>query len=251
VDTPTTARSSATPEPRALLAHIPSLICASAQPPRPLSRSACVNRELRHCPADVHCLFCGRRCAHAPSSATVSFALPSATWDTLRCALSIPAAPGPRSPECFLRSRSPPPSPHRPVEPLRLRRCFAMPALLLEVSNLPVPLIWLSLLYSSSNCSPEQSSAAVIPLRRGLRSLVPPRRREGHGRVRQTPLIAPGPVLEPLEPRRGRSARLRRTLAVGPSGATMFRSAPQPLDLGRPSEIGPFWFDECGSDRSP
>jgi hypothetical protein len=124
-----TARSLAMPEPRALLAHIPSLICASAQPPRPLSRSACVNRELRHCLADVHCLFCGRRCARAPSSATVSFPLPSATRDTLRCARSIPAAPGPRSPECFLaqpESTTVAPSPHRtPAPPPLLRDASA------------------------------------------------------------------------------------------------------------------------------
>jgi hypothetical protein len=141
---------------------------------------------------------------------------------------------------------------HRhPIKPLRLHPCFATPALLLEVSNLPVPLIWLSSLYSSRDCSPEKSSAAVSPLCRGLRSLVPPRQREGHGRVRQTPLIAPRLVPERLVPCRGRSARLRRTLAAGPNGATAFRSSPQPLDLGRPSEIGRFRFHQCGSDRSP
>jgi hypothetical protein len=70
---------------------------------------------------------------------------------------------------------------HCPIEPLRLRHCFATLALLLEVSNLLVSLIWSSLLYSSRDCSPEQSSAAVSPPRRGLRSLVPPRRCEGHG----------------------------------------------------------------------
>jgi hypothetical protein len=109
----------------------------------------------------------------------------------------------------------------RPVEPLRLCRRFATPALLLEVSNLPVPLIWSSLLYSSCDYSPEQSSTAVSPPRCGLRSLVPPRRCEGHGRVCQIALIAPKLVPEPLVPCRGRPARLRRTLAVGPSGATV------------------------------
>jgi hypothetical protein len=69
-----------------------------------------------------------------------------------------------------------------------------MPALLLEVSNLPVPLIWSSPLYSSRDCSLEQSSAAVSPLRRGLRPLVALRQREGHGRVRQITHIAPRPV---------------------------------------------------------
>jgi hypothetical protein len=108
----------------------------------------------------------------------------------------------------------------RPVEPLRLRRCFATPALLLEVSNLSVPLIWLSLLCSSRDCSLEQSSAAVSPLRRGLRPVVLLRQRVGHGRVRQTALVVPRLVPELLVPCRGWSARLRRTLAAGPSGAT-------------------------------
>jgi hypothetical protein len=113
----------------------------------------------------------------------------------------------------------------RPVEPLLLRRCFTTPALLLEVRNLPVPLIWLSPLCSSRNCSPEQSSAAVSPPHRGLRSLVPQRRCEGHGRVRQTAPIAPRLVPEPLVPRRGRPARLRRTLTAEPSGATVPKPA--------------------------
>jgi hypothetical protein len=97
----------------------------------------------------------------------------------------------------------------RPVEPLRLHRCFATPALLLEVSNLPVPLIWSSSLYSPRDCSPEQSSAAVSLPHRGLRSMVPPRRCEGHGRVRHTALIAPRLVPESLVPRLGRPTRLR------------------------------------------
>jgi hypothetical protein len=140
---------------------------------------------------------------------------------------------------------------HCPVEPLRLRRCFVTPALLLEVSNLPVPLIWSSPLYCLHDCLPENSSAAVSPLRRGLHPLVPLRQREGHDRVRQIARITPRPVPKPREPRRGRSARLRRTLAARPSGATAFRSSPQPLDLGRPVEIGRFRFLQCGSDRSP
>jgi hypothetical protein len=115
---------------------------------------------------------------------------------------------------------------HRPVEPLRLRRCFTTPALLLEVSNLHVPLIWSFPLNISRDCSPEQSSATVSPLQRGLRPLVPLRRHDTHGRVRQTALNTPRPVPKPQEPRRGRPARLRRTLTAGTSGATAFRSGP-------------------------
>jgi hypothetical protein len=89
-------------EPRALLAHLPSLICALCPVPSP-SLSLCP-REQRAPPplADAHRMFCGHRCACAPSSATVSFALPSATRDTLWCALSLPVASGPRPPERFL-----------------------------------------------------------------------------------------------------------------------------------------------------
>jgi hypothetical protein len=89
-------------EPRALLAPLPSLICAPCPAHSP-SLSLCL-REPRAPPplTDVHRLFHGRSCARAPSSATVSFALPSATRDTLRCALSIPAASGSCSPEHFL-----------------------------------------------------------------------------------------------------------------------------------------------------
>jgi hypothetical protein len=89
-------------KPRALLSHLPSLICVLCPAPSP-SLSLCL-REPRAppSPADAHRLFRGRRCARAPSSATVSFALPSTTRDTLRCALSLPAASGPRSAERFL-----------------------------------------------------------------------------------------------------------------------------------------------------
>jgi hypothetical protein len=141
---------------------------------------------------------------------------------------------------------------HRcPVASLCLRRCPVPPAFPLKVSNLPAPLFPYVLHWLGCNCSPEQSSDAVSPLCRGLRSLVPPCRREGHGQVRQTPLIAPKLVPEPLVLCRGGSARLRRTPDAGPSGAIVFGSGPQPLDLGRPSEIRRFRFHLCGSDCSP
>jgi hypothetical protein len=54
---------------------------------------------------------------------------------------------------------------------------------------------------------------------------VPPRHYEGHGQVRQTALNAPELAPEPLVPRRGQLARLRRTLAAGPSGATVSKLA--------------------------
>jgi hypothetical protein len=94
------------PSPRALLAHLPSLICA-LYPALSPSLSLCP-REPRASPppADVHRLFRGRRCARVPSSATVSFTLLSATRDILWCALPLSGLSGLRSSEWFLRSRS-------------------------------------------------------------------------------------------------------------------------------------------------
>jgi hypothetical protein len=97
-----TARSPATFEPRALLAHLPSLICALCPAPLP-SLLLCPREQGAPPPsADAYRLFRGRRCARALSSAMVSFTLLSAARDTLRCALSIPAASDPRLPERFL-----------------------------------------------------------------------------------------------------------------------------------------------------
>jgi hypothetical protein len=94
-------------EPRTLFAHVPSSICALCLAlSLSLSRSAHANREPPPPSADVHCLFCGRRYACAPSRATVSFALTPTTRDTLRCALPLSGLSGLRSPEWFLRSRS-------------------------------------------------------------------------------------------------------------------------------------------------
>jgi hypothetical protein len=94
------------------------------------------------------------------------------------------------------------------------------PAIPLEVSNLHVPLVRSLLPWLARDCSPELIRAAVIPPRRVQRPLVLPRRRDAHGRVRQTALNAPELVPNSLEPRRGQSPRLWRALAAGPSGAT-------------------------------
>jgi hypothetical protein len=83
------------------------------------------------------------------------------------------------------------------------RRCPVVPALLLEVSNLPGPLIWSSLPWLARDCSPELLRAVVRPPRRVQRPLVLPRRRDAHGRVHQTALNAPELAPKPLEPRRG------------------------------------------------
>jgi hypothetical protein len=86
---------------------------------------------------------------------------------------------------------------------------------------------------------------------RGMRSLAPPCRFCAHGCVRRDVLNVSGPFPKPQEPRRGRSGRLQRTPVVGPRGTTAPKSAPLPLDLGRPPDIGRFRLNPSGSDRSP
>jgi hypothetical protein len=94
-------------EPRALFAHLPSLICALCQT-LSLSLSLCPRVQRAPPPPAVdRCPFCDHRRVHAPSCATVSFASPSAARDTLWCARPLSGSSGPRSPERFLRSRSP------------------------------------------------------------------------------------------------------------------------------------------------
>jgi hypothetical protein len=94
-------------EPCVLLAYLSSLNCA-LYPTLSPSLSLCPREQgAPPPPADAHCLFRGRHRVGAPSSATVSSALLSAARDTLRCALSLPVASGPRSQEQLLRSRSP------------------------------------------------------------------------------------------------------------------------------------------------
>jgi hypothetical protein len=94
-------------EPRALLAHRPSLICALCQTPSP-SLSLCPRVQgAPPLPTVDRCLFCGHLRVLAPSSATVSSASLSAARDTLRCALSLSAQSSPRSPEQSSRSWSP------------------------------------------------------------------------------------------------------------------------------------------------
>jgi hypothetical protein len=164
-------------ESRALLAHLPSLICALSQTPS--SSLSLYPREQRAPPPPAVgcCLFCSHHRARAPSFASVSSASLSAARDTLWCALPLSGSSGPRSPERFLRSRS-------PVASLCLRRRPVTPALPLKVSNPPAPLIWSFLLCCSRDCSPKVSRAAISPSRRVQRLLVLPRRRDTHGRVR-------------------------------------------------------------------
>jgi hypothetical protein len=94
-------------EPHALLAHLSSLNCDLCPT---LSASLSLYPRVQGAlpPSAVdRCLFCGRRRARAQSSSMVSSALLSAARDTLRCALSLSAVSGPRSPEQSSCSRSP------------------------------------------------------------------------------------------------------------------------------------------------
>jgi hypothetical protein len=90
-------------EPRALLAHPSSLICALCP-----TLSLCPRVQgAPPLPTDVRCPFCGHRRAHASSFALVSSASPLAARDTLRCAFSLSAASSPRSPKQSSRVGSP------------------------------------------------------------------------------------------------------------------------------------------------
>jgi hypothetical protein len=94
-------------EPRALLAHLPPLTCTLSQT-LSHSLSLCAHDQRAPPPPTVYYRpFCDRRRARAPSVASVSFGLPSATRDTLWFALPLSGLPSLRSLERFLRNRSP------------------------------------------------------------------------------------------------------------------------------------------------
>jgi hypothetical protein len=94
-------------EPHAPLTHLPPLTCDLNRTLSP-SLSLCTRDQRAPPPPTVDCRpFYDRRRARAPFVASVSYALPSATRDTLWFALPLSSLPGPRSPERFLSSRSP------------------------------------------------------------------------------------------------------------------------------------------------
>jgi hypothetical protein len=105
------------------------------------------------------------------------------------------------------------------------RHSPSVPEFALEVSNLPMPLIRQVSPQSPRNFSPELAAPPRNLLHCGLCSLALPYRFCAHGGVCRDVLNVSGPFPKPLEPRRGRSARLRRTLTAGPSGATTPKSA--------------------------
>jgi hypothetical protein len=131
------------------------------------------------------------------------------------------------------------------------RRSPSVSKFALEVSNLPMPLICQLSHQSPRNCSLELATSPRNLFHRSLRSLAPPCQFCAHGCVRRDVLNVSCPFPKPPEPRRGRSACLRRTPAAGPRGTTAPKSAPLPLDLDRPPEIGWFRLNPSGSDCSP
>jgi hypothetical protein len=144
--------------------------------------------------------FGDHRRARAPSVASVNSASPSATRDTLWFALPLSNLLGPRSPERFMRSRSPPLSTRGstapPSFPKRLGVCTRgeQPShVFISPSIAPV----LAQLLTRVSC------AATGSFHRILRPLVPPCWFCAHGRVRQIALSALELFPKPLEPRRG------------------------------------------------
>jgi hypothetical protein len=106
------------------------------------------------------------------------------------------------------------------------RRSPSVPEFALEVSNLPMPLFRQVPHWSPRDCSPELAAPPRNLFHCGLRSLAPPCRFCAHSCVHRDVLNVSGPFPKPPEPRRGHSARLRRTPAAGPSGAAAPKSAP-------------------------
>jgi hypothetical protein len=251
VDAPTTECSPATfSSPhlfrrRTLLAHFPPLTCTLNRTLLP-PLSLCARDQVAPPPlTEDHHSFYDRRRARAPSIAAVSSASPSATRDTLWFALPLSGFPGPRTPEHFLRSRSPPPStqgsttpPPFPKHPEVRSRGEQPSHAFISLSIVPVPAQFLA------GVDPRRRS----PPRRVLHPLVPSCQFCAHGRVRQIALSTLELFPKPLEPRYVQSSRLRRDFTAGLSGA---RARPPAVGSGAPSEIGRFRINQKRSNLSP
>jgi hypothetical protein len=133
---------------------------------------------------------------------------PCCAWSMLTGAVLAQSEPRLCRPE-------PPPHPHHSP---------SVPEFALEVSILPMPLFRQVSSLRPRNCSSELVAPPQNLFYRGLRSLAPQCRFCAHGRVRRVALNVSDPSPKPQEPHHSRSARLRRTLAAGPSGTT----APKP-----------------------
>jgi hypothetical protein len=193
-------------EPHVPLAHLPLLTSTLNRTLSP-SLSLCARDQRAPPPPSVDCRpFCDRRRARAPSVASVSSALPSATRDTLWLPFSSLVCPvhAHRSVSCAVGA--PPPSARGSIAP---RRSPSIPGFALEVSTLPMPLFSQVSPQSPRNCSPELVAPPQDFSHRGLCSLAPPCRFCVHCRVRRVTLNMPDPFPKPLEPHRGHPPRLR------------------------------------------
>jgi hypothetical protein len=229
VDAPTTTRSPATfepprpfwpprparPPPLSHLRPLPSSLTLSLAPPARTESSATARRRpslvlwpsLCPCPIQCH----GELCLAVSYSGHPSVCPlpPCCAQSTLTGAVLAQSEPRRRRPEA---------RPHPRCSP-------SVPEFALEVRNLPIPLILQVSPQSPRNFSPELAAPPRNLYHCGLRSLAPPCRFCAHGRVRRDALNVSSPFPKPPEPRCGRSARLRRTIAAGPSGATAPKSA--------------------------
>jgi hypothetical protein len=228
VEAPTTARSPATsepprpfwaphptrPSPLSHLRPLPNSLALSLAPLARTESSATARRrpplvpwpQLRPCPVQCHGeLHLAVSYAGHPSVCPLA---PCCARSTLTGAVLAQSEPRRRRPEA-------PPHP---------RRSPTIPEFALEVSILLMSLFREVSSLRPCNCSPELVAPPRNLFYRGLRSLAPLCQFCAHGRVCRVALNVSDPFPKPPEPHRGRSARLQRNLAVGPSGAT----APKP-----------------------
>jgi hypothetical protein len=161
-------------EPRALLAHLPSSICALCPALSP---------SLSLCPREPRTSATARRCP-PPVLWPPLRPCPVQCHGKLRLAVSYSGHPSVCPPPLWsVRSAltgvvlaQPELRHYRPVASLCLHRCPVPPALPLKVSNLPAPLFPCVLHWLTRNCSLELPRAAVSPPCRVQRPLVLPHR---------------------------------------------------------------------------
>jgi hypothetical protein len=182
-------------EPCALLAHLPSPICALCPTPSPsLSLCPCEPRALpppvswpplRSCLVQCH----GELCLAVSylGHPSVCPLPPCCARSMLTGAILAQSEPRRRRPEA-------PPHP---------RRSPSVPEFALEVSNLPMPLIRQVPHQSPRNCSPELAAPPRNLFHLGMRSLAPSCWFCAHSYVRRDVLNVSGPFPKPPEPRRG------------------------------------------------
>jgi hypothetical protein len=211
-------------EPRALLTHLSSLICAPCPTLSP---------SLSFCPREPGSSATARR-RPLPVPWPLSHPCPIQCHGELYLTVSCPGHPSVCPlPLCFARSvltgaifAQPKTCRCRPEAPSHPRRSPSVPEFALEVRILPMPLFRQVSSLRPRNCSPELAALPQKLSHCGLHSLVPPCQFYAHGWVHRVALNVSDPFPKPQEPHRGQPSRLRRTLAAGPSGAIAPKPAP-------------------------